>query len=581
MLKNDLSRELDQRVVELQSLFELSKVLNSSLNLSAILNNMLLSPMGRMMITRGMVLVSDEDDCFEIQVVKGVSKDLIGQTFTLSIPFEAPVSCKLLPDSVQRLKSLFLQHEIEQVIPINTSTRTVGLVALGKKISQIDFEQAELEYLGSMANIAATSIDNALMFKKLKIVNRRLDKKYQELNTLFDISKEFNATLDKDKIVNLLIYAIMGEMVVGRCFVFLNETNQLQLAAYRGLEIKPRDLQLLASHDLLDHLSRLTAPMRIQKSTLPKSLQPLADQKFDIAVPMRHQEETKGIILIGEKISKQAYQADELEFLATLGNQAAISLENVYLFQETLDKQVMEEEMKIARDIQKRLLPDKEPELSSLDIKGINIPSRQVGGDYYDCMILDNKHIALTIADVSGKGVGASLLMANLQAGIKSLANHHDDLGKMVATINNIIYANTGFDKFITFFYSEIDLEKRTLTYINAGHNPPYLYHENHEFEILDVGGLLLGMMPDMIYECATVPIRKNDVLVMFTDGVTETKNAQDEEFEEWRLEELLVKNLHLSMSELIERILLKMKNFSGNEPQADDITLLAAKVME
>ncbi|MBD3373521.1 SpoIIE family protein phosphatase [candidate division KSB1 bacterium] len=581
MMNNDLSRELDQRLVELQSLFELSKVLNSSLNLSAILNNLLLSPMGRMMITRGMVLISDQDDCFEIQVVKGVPKDLIGQTFALSVPFESPVTCKQLPDSIHRLKTLFLQYEIELVIPINTSTRTVGLVALGKKISQIAFQEAELEYLDSMANIAATSIDNALMFKKLKIVNRRLDKKYQELNTLFDISKEFNATLDKDKIVNLLIYAIMGEMVVSRCFVFLNEANQLELAAYRGLEIKPQDLHLLASQDLLNHLSRLSAPMRIQKNTIPKDLKPLVEQNFDIAVPMRHQEETKGVILIGEKINKQDYQDDELEFLATLGNQAAISLENVYLFQETLDKQIMEEEMKIARDIQKRLLPDKEPELASLDIKGLNIPSRQVGGDYYDCMILDNNHVALTVADVSGKGVGASLLMANLQASIKSLANHHDDLGKMVALINNIIHANTGFDKFITFFYSEIDLENRTLTYINAGHNPPYLFHENGEFEILDVGGLLLGMMPDMPYESATVPIRKNDVLVMFTDGVTEAKNAQDEEFEEWRLEELLAKNLDQSMSELVESILLEMKKFSGDEPQADDITLLAAKVMD
>ncbi len=577
--QDPIARELDQRLVELHSLFEMGQVLNASLNLRTILSNLLLTPMGRMMVSRGLVMLISERGDYEIIELRGLSRSLIGKKWHWQAAWTKPVVLSDPESSNYDFTPILKELDLELLIPLVSTQRVVGLMGLGSKLDRNPFSSAEIEYLSSLSNIAAKSIENALIVQKMEQVNRQLDKKIQELNTLFEIGKELNATLDPDKIVNLMIYAIMGEMVVNRCFVFLSQDGSLQLAVARGLQTEPEMTEPFLRAGFLKSLSRVKQALLLNDHSLSRNMAFLKGQRIQVILPMRIQDKRKGYVLLGEKITKQPFREDELEFLSTLVNQAMISLENARLFKEALEKQRMEEELNIARDIQQRLLPASFPKTSALEIEGLNIPSQQVGGDYLDWIPLDEHRIAVTIADVSGKGIPASLLMSSLQAGLRNSVASYADMGVMVGRLNNFIHANTTFDKFITFFYAEINVTQKTLTYVNAGHNPPYLYRADGSIRRLETGGVILGMMADMPYQTETLALQGGDLLVLFTDGVTEAKNSRDLDFEEYRLEEIIGKSLELPVKLLLDEIVYALRAFTKGTPQSDDITLMAVRI--
>jgi sigma-B regulation protein RsbU (phosphoserine phosphatase) len=577
--QDPIARELDQRLVELHSLFEMGQVLNASLNLRTILSNLLLTPMGRMMVSRGLVMLISERGDYEIIELRGLSRSLIGKKWQWEATWTKPLLLSDPEASQYDFSPILKELDLELLIPLVSTQRVVGLMGLGSKLDRSPFSAAEIEYLYSLSNIAAKSIENALIVQRMEQVNRQLDKKIQELNTLFEIGKELNATLDPDKIVNLMIYAIMGEMVVNRCFVFLMKDGQLQLAVARGLQTESELTEPFQRTGFLKSLARVKHALRIADQPLSRNLAFLKPQKIQVILPMHIQDKRKGYVLLGEKITKQPFREDELEFLTTLVNQAMISLENARLFKEALEKQRIEEELNIARDIQQRLLPSSFPKTPALDIEGLNIPSQQVGGDYLDWIPLDIHRIAVTIADVSGKGIPASLLMSSLQAGLRNSVTAHSNMGEMVGRLNNFIHANTTFDKFITFFYAEINVTEKNLTYVNAGHNPPYLFRADGSSKRLETGGLILGMMADMPYQTETVPLQSGDLLILFTDGVTEAKNSRDQDFEEYRLEEIISKSAELPVKLLLDEIVYALRSFTKGAAQSDDITLMAVRI--
>jgi len=576
----DITRELDRRLVELQSLFETSRVLNSSLNLHTTLNNVLLTPMGRMMISKGLVMLTDEHKGFVVEITKGMPRNLVGKSLNVDIPINEPVCVQELNLIESPWASFFTQFEIELLLPIESKNKKLGVIGFGAKIDRKRYSSSELEFLNSISNIAATSIENGIMFRELEMVNRGLDKKIQELNTLFDYGKELNSTLDVNKILNLLTFAVMGELMVSRCLVFLKDDEGMNLKIYKGTKVNNRAFKALSGIRFLKALSNIHTPTLVNEVDLPTSLKHLSTNKIKVVAPMKIQEETKGVIAVGEKISKQEFQADELEFLYTLGNQAMISLENARLFEEALEKQRMEEELNIARDIQQGLLPKICQSPQGFEIYGMNVPSRQVGGDYFDCIQFDQDHYGICIADVSGKGAPAALLMSNLQASLHALSSAQCDIAEMTSKINNLIYQNTGLDKFITYFYGVLNSKDLTFTYTNAGHNPPYLCHAEGSIATLEKGGLLLGMMPDMPYQTERITLKSGDVILMFTDGVTEAMNPDEEEFEEHRVEAILKQSRRASAQELVDEVTRSVKEFVGDATQSDDITMVCLKMI-
>lgn len=569
----------DLKKYELQALFDLSKALNSSLNIRTILDTLLLTPMGKLLIGKGVVLIAKGQKKFVIETLKGINRSLMETVVQIeAIPAGPSLIAEMPPSD---WSTLLAQNGIEVVIPILHDNLELGVLGFGKKSLGGSFNDSDLDYLHSLSNIAATAVQNGIIFKELHETNRKLEKKVQELNTLAEIERELNSTLSTlrtDKVVNLLAYSIMGELTVNRCLICLAENGRLVVALNRGL---PADKISLVTNNPqhVAEMHGLSHSVILTDTAMNESLSLLASAGVAVVVPMRIEAEFKGFIGLGEKITKMPFVADEIDFLSILGNWSMISIETARLIEQEVEKKKLEQELHIASEIQRQLLPEKCPEIEGYQLAGSNHPSLQVGGDYYDCLKLNDDEYIFCIADVSGKGAPAALLMSNLQASLHSLADTGLTLSQITARINNIIYRNTTSDKFITFFLGRLNVRDQIFTSVNAGHNPPYIFHSDGAFETLEAGGLILGMMPDVSFSSEKKALRAGDCIVMFTDGVSEAMNSAGEEFGEHRIEEYILKNHHSSAGEILQGLIEAANQFSAGCPQADDITVFTIKV--
>jgi sigma-B regulation protein RsbU (phosphoserine phosphatase) len=441
-------------------------------------------------------------------------------------------------------------------------------------LNKNNFSNEELKFLESLANISTPAIENASKVMEVKRINQELDQRIQQLRTLFDIAQGLSATLDAAKIEKLLTYALMGQMLVNKYAIIIKVNHdQLRLEtkgfAREMLESLTMDFPQLSqkeSSELINNFSDEKLKLRLER---------IGAQVF---IPMRHQNEMLGLILLGDKINKKPFTPLDLEFLSTLVNQAVVSLENARLFKETLEKQRIEQELQVATTIQKKLLPREIPNVNGFDVWGTNIPSKEVGGDYFDVIPINNNKFALAIGDVSGKSIPASLLMANLQAALRIIINEDTPLNNIVGKLNNLILNNTDLDKYITFFVGILDNQTNEFTYVNAGHNSPIFIKKNGEQNLLETGGIILGMLKDFPYQMGKILFSQNDLLVCYTDGVNEAINTLDEEFGEKRLEDYIIHNKNKTCQQLVEGIVKEIYTFSQDSEQTDDITLLVTR---
>ncbi|MCB0280944.1 MAG: SpoIIE family protein phosphatase [Calditrichae bacterium] len=567
------SNQMDPRHLELSSLFEFSQTLNSSLDLKSILDSLLFVPMGRMMIGKGMVLLAVNESACKIATVKGLPADLIGSTFEFN---DKPGDVVLInsDSDYSNLPEIFIKNKIKLLIPIKSMNQVTGMLVLGQKLLAPGFNEDEIHFLSSIGNIAAPAIENAKVFEKLNTVNRQLDHKIQELNTLFEIGNELNRLFDQKEILKRLSYSLMGQMLINQFFVAVKTDNTLKVVYKKGSIFSEENINKCLKSGI--GKNDFQTPLRIEQ-TEEQLKNKFCDFGIKIIVPMVVQDQVRGYIFLGSKLNKTGFSESDVEFLSTLANIAIISIENARLFQETLEKKRLEEELNLAKNIQTKLLPDTMPVISRYDVHGYNIPSKSVGGDYFDIIKLNNDEFIFTIADVSGKGMPASLLMSNLQAGLHTLHQENYSLAEITFRLNNLIYKNTSIEKYITFFIAKLNIPQNKIFYVNAGHNPPYLFFKDGNYEELSTGGIILGMMADMPYEIGELQMKPGSYLTMFTDGVTEAMSPDDQPFEEFRVIDFFKQEIAKPVS--CEQINLKMietlYKFAGDPTKDDDITIL------
>jgi phosphoserine phosphatase RsbU/P len=562
---------------DILALFEFSNVVNSSVDLKFILGTVLLTVMGKMLVAKGMVLLKRQPGQFEVVNAKGLSGDTVGQKITL----EGPIRGINYTDTAGASKpwaAFFRDRGQKLLVPILSQRRVVGLLSLGERMGGRRYTKTEHRLINSLVNLSAAAIEKAVMIEQLSSVNRSLDRKYQELNTLFDLSKEFNVILDSEKVIRLLTFSLLGQIGVNRYAFCLEDQGKLKLVASRlDQEIGPqetlRQLCSLKGADLVENLAR-------QKRFNIVASQ-LARVGIVAVIPMQIQNHVKGAVLLGEKLRGGEYTKADLEFLYSLANLAIISIENARLFREAIEKQRLEDELAIAREIQQGLLPASLPNIPGFEVAAVNITSKQVGGDYYDVLPNHQDEYILAIGDVSGKGTPAALLMANVQASLRAFAPMGLSLSAATARINDLTCANTGQDKFITFFWGSLNTRTREFKYVNAGHNPPFLMKANGSVQRLDIGGIILGLMKTFTpYPEGSVVLESGDVIVMFTDGVSEAMNGLEEDFTEERLEQVLKKVRTESPARIIEEIQIALEAHTQDTPQSDDITMLVVRTV-
>lgn len=239
----------------------------------------------------------------------------------------------------------------------------------------------------------------------------------------------------------------------------------------------------------------------------------------------------------------------------------------------------LEQEMSIARDIQMELLPRTFPRIPGLDMFAFTVPARHVGGDCYDVIDLGDGRLAVTIGDVSGKGTPAAILMANVQAAVRALSESGVPAAQLIARVNRLVHTFTEESAFITFFYCVLDTRTGDVCYVNAGHNPPSILRADGGKELLDRGGLVIGILPGADYEEGHTILGPGDGLVLYTDGITEAANAEEEMFGEERLEMVLREHRHESAREIEEHVYSGIRSFVGTAAQSDDLTMVVVKL--
>ena len=301
---------------------------------------------------------------------------------------------------------------------------------------------------------------------------------------------------------------------------------------------------------------------------------------YNLIAPIIHDEACIGVLLIGDKSQNRRYSSEELSLIDMLTTQISATLAKIDLLKEVVEKKVLEEELNIARAIQLNLLPSAPPVLEEYEISALSISSKQVGGDYYD-FIHRGDHVAVAVADVSGKGVPASLLMASLQASLRSNMDRMEDPVGVVSTLNNVMCESTAPDKFATLFYGCLDMKHDSFHFSNAGHVFPALIREGGKVDILDYSGLILGVQLDFGYEARELKFHPGDTLVVLTDGVTEAETVDGELFGEDRLYDMLKSLRGQSAFGVKEGIVQTIKDFTHPKGFSDDLTILILKRKE
>ncbi len=410
------------------------------------------------------------------------------------------------------------------------------------------------------------------------------------IRLLLDIVGKFNSTMDPSKLLHDIIESTKGmvEAEASSLFLLSDGGKNLELTIPTGPATAEVSGKKIASdHGISGWVVQHQQPVLITDVQSDPRFQGelLSNPKFQsrnmICVPLNNNQGKTIGVLQAINIKEDFLNEEMLGLFQTLANQAATALENVHVKQQQLAAELVNKELEVATEIQARFFPQQTPNLEGYEVAGCSIPAKDVGGDYYD--FIPNPEPCqhgFVVADVTGKGVPASLLMATMRATLRAnIQNNPNDIVQALRQVNGDIYRDSPVDKFITSIYCNLDYESHELSYVNSGHNPPYIVRANdNRIEELDQGGVMLGIMEEIDLPKATLSIDKGDILMLFSDGVTEATNPSGELFSEERFERWLLDHNQLSAEEMKDALLKTLRDYADGSPQSDDITFIIVK---
>jgi sigma-B regulation protein RsbU (phosphoserine phosphatase) len=398
----------------------------------------------------------------------------------------------------------------------------------------------------------------------------RYELKELELNALLEVTQAINNNVPEDALYKIYHFILRSNLNLKKLALYVQDNGwacKVNFGTQRNfaqVPLPPLFHQLLEITPLRD----VPAP---------------EFSEFDLVIPVAHKTQLLALVFVGDEHAETYYDhADGLKFIQALSNIIIVAIENKKLARQQLLQEAFRKELEIARDVQQFLFPDKLPRTDRLHVEASYLPHDRIGGDYYDFIPINKNQFLLCVADVSGKGIPAALMMSNFQASLRTLVRQTPNLRDIVEALNYQVLENTRGEKFITFFAAIYDLELRTLLYINAGHNPPLLIQNGRECRWLQEGSTVLGAMHPLPFINEGFLTNVHDfILFCYTDGLTETLNEQGEEFGAERLVKYFsdpatrVKDLR----HIHHDIIISLDNFKGANGYRDDITMLSVRV--
>lgn len=391
-------------------------------------------------------------------------------------------------------------------------------------------------------------------------------------------SATLNETLEQ--IVTLVFEAVPAD----RCLIMMRDegSEDLRVAVARLRDRVGEVGEIRVSRNVLDEVvirgkSVLTSDAQ-HDPRFASGTMVLQGVRSVLAVPLGVAEKVFGIIYADSPIAEGRFTEDHLKVLTTLASVAAIRVENARLVEARLERERLERELALASEIQQRFQPTAPPHVDGYELQGISFPCYEIGGDYYDFIEREDGRLVIALGDVSGKGTAAALLMSSLHAAVHAQSASHDSLVATISAVNRYLADNIPANRFVTLFYAELDPESGALSFLNAGHNPPLIVHAAGTVEQLASGGLPLGIKRDAEYREGRSQLQHGDVLVIYSDGVTEAVSPSGEEFGPTRLYEVVSRNVEASAAGIRDRIESSLTKFAQGTSAADDITLVIVK---
>jgi sigma-B regulation protein RsbU (phosphoserine phosphatase) len=551
-----------------EALLDFTTALSAGLEDEKALNAALLSFTRELKAARGALFVRSEAGSLRLRASLGLPP---GAPSALTIPAaSADLTALGSGDEVHDRGGLVL------LVPIHRRGRPIAVLGLGPRKGGKAYGPEEKDFLRRVAACAAAPIETSLLHDELRRANQKLSGKMFQLHNLFDIGRELTGTFAEEAILNLIATTVMGHFVVSRCALYLSGPEGLALVHGRGLrqEVGSAPIPPEEAQAALEGLLAPTAVTELPQGTLHRRLE---EARLTLAVPLAAGARVEGVLAIGERASGMPFSDEDRDFAQTLARQAMTALENARLLRLRDEKQRQDRELQIAREIQRGLFPTRRPEVPGFEVAAESRPCYEVGGDSYDWIPLGGGRLALVVADVSGKGTPASLLMASVHASVQALAGTAAP-ARLVERLNRFLFASTQPSRFVTLFYAELDAASRRLAFVNAGHVPPYRVTPDGRVSRLVDGGPALGLLADASYDVGELRLDPGDVVAIVTDGVTEARSPDESEFGDERVCEALRGPSGGSASAVLDGLVAAVNEWAGAAGCSDDLTALILK---
>ena len=437
------------------------------------------------------------------------------------------------------------------------------------------FSDADFDHLDMAAEHVAFALDNALLYEETE--RRALEKE-----VLLEISKTLSAPLDLDEVLEAIFRSLRQVVRYAAAAIYLvNRSSQrLELVRDTGYpEGSDEAFRLSVGEGIVGWVAKTGEAVIVPDVRRdPRYVSARAETRSELAAPLVLEGRTIGVFNL-ESDREDAFHGGHLEMLAVFAAQAAVSIERARLTRELLDRRRLEKELAIAREIQASFLPKRAPEVPGFDLAGATQPHDEVGGDYFDFIRVSDSRLGIAIADVSGKGIPAALIMAGFRMSLLAEIRNEFTMRAVMRKVNSLLHESTERDKFVTLFYGVLDWKSRSLSFSNAGHNPPLLLRGDGRVQYLLEGGVALGVLPDARYEERPVALHPGDVLLLYTDGVSEAESPTAEQFGTERLERCLKRLKDGTAHEILKGVVDEVTAYAGEHGVNDDLTLVVVKV--
>jgi len=431
-------------------------------------------------------------------------------------------------------------------------------------------------FLTALSDQMATALDNALLFRAVK-------RRSSESRILLESTMALSGSLDLDEILNTILDKLHEVIQYDAAGIFLIQKNTAEVAPIidRGFdEDKHRLLERKSDEGLVGRAVSTGETALVADVRLDPYYQNARDAtRSELVIPIAAAGRLIGAFDL-ELDVVDGFSADDVRLATAFAGSAGLAIERARLYQESLDKRRLDGELEIARSIQQSFLPKGNPVIPGYDIAGMNIPSEEVGGDYYDFIPIVDHQLGIAIGDVSGKGIPAALIMATFRASLIAEIRNNYAIRTIFAKVNSLLEETSERGSFVTAMYGVLDSKNGIFTFANAGHNPGLLLRKDDSIEQLVEGGAPFGILPRVQYEERPISIQPGDVMLWYTDGVTDATNGEGEQFDLERLEEVLRRNRRTPAAEILHVIHQEITDFAEVGSAMDDVTMIVVKIL-